>query len=115
MNVRFYMDVHIPQAITDALRRRGIDVLRAAEDGAHELPDDELLERATELGRVLVTQDIRFKVLAHSWQEIGRPFAGLIFGHQLHGTIGAYVEDLSIVALASDAEEWMNMVDHIPY
>jgi hypothetical protein len=37
------MDVHVPQAITDQLRRRGIDVLTAYEDGATTLPDDELL------------------------------------------------------------------------
>ena len=41
------MDVHIPQAITEQLRRRGVDVLTAIEDDATELPDDELLERAT--------------------------------------------------------------------
>ena len=42
------MDVHIPQAITEQLRRRGVDVLTAIEDGATELPDEELLERATQ-------------------------------------------------------------------
>jgi predicted nuclease of predicted toxin-antitoxin system len=63
------MDVHVPQAITDQLRRRGIDVLTAIEDGADELPDDELLERVRLLERVLFTQDIRFKAMAQSWQH----------------------------------------------
>jgi len=30
--IALYMDVHIPQAITDQLRRRGVDVLAAFED-----------------------------------------------------------------------------------
>jgi hypothetical protein len=48
------MDVHIRRAVTSALRLRSIDVLTAQEDGAAEFNDDRLLERATELGRVLV-------------------------------------------------------------
>ncbi len=90
MAVQLYMDVHIPKAITDQLRRRGIDVLTAIEDGSDELPDDQLLERVYLLGRVLFTQDIRFKALAENWQRQSKPFAGLIFGHQLGGTIGHY-------------------------
>ena len=58
------MDVHVPQPITDQLRRRGVDVLTAIEDDWAERDDDELLERACELGRVIITQDIRFKALA---------------------------------------------------
>ncbi len=34
MAVGLYMDVHVPQAITDQLRRRGVDVLTAIEDAA---------------------------------------------------------------------------------
>ena len=40
-------------AITSGLRRRGIDVLSAYEDGAHELEDVALLDRAGKLSRVL--------------------------------------------------------------
>jgi predicted nuclease of predicted toxin-antitoxin system len=61
------MDVHVPQAITDQLRRRGIDVLTAIEDSSAELADEALLEHASSLGRVLFTQDIRFKALAEDW------------------------------------------------
>jgi hypothetical protein len=45
MPVALYMDVHIPQAITDQLRRRGVDVVTAIEDDHADVPDDELLER----------------------------------------------------------------------
>ncbi len=108
------MDVHIPQAITDQLRRRGVDVLTAIEDGAATLDDDELLERALVLGRVLFTQDIRFKALAEDWQRQGRHFAGLLFGHQLRGTIGQFVRDLELIAQASEPDEWLNTVEHLP-
>jgi Domain of unknown function (DUF5615) len=114
VSVVLYMDVHIPQAITEQLRRRGVDVLTAHEDSAATLPDDELLERARVLGRVIFTQDIRFKALAEDWQRQGRPFAGLIFGHQLRGTIGQYVRDLELIASGSEPEEWLNTIEHLP-
>lgn len=109
------MDVHIPQAITEQLHRRDVDVLTAIEDGTTELPDDELVERATQLGRVLFTHDILFKAMAQDWQRQEQQFAGLIFGHQLGGTIGQFVKDLEVIALASDSEEWMNAVEYIPF
>lgn len=40
------MDVHVPQAITDQLRRRGVDVLTAIENSSAELTYEVLLERA---------------------------------------------------------------------
>ncbi len=67
MSVAIYMDVHVPQAITDQLRRREVDVLTAIEDGCAELPDDELLKRTHSLVRLMFTQDIRFKALAEDW------------------------------------------------
>ncbi|MCW6053886.1 DUF5615 family PIN-like protein [Lyngbya sp. CCAP 1446/10] len=115
MAISLYMDVHIPQAITEQLRRRGVDVLSAIEDGAIELPDDQLLERTTQLGRVLFTQNIGFRAMAHDWQRQQKQFAGLIFGHQLGGTIGQFVKDLELIALASESDEWMNAVEYIPF
>ena len=108
------MDVHVPQSITDQLRRRGVDVLTAIEDGWAERDDAELLEHAYELGRVVFTQDIRFKALAEGWQRHGRPFAGLVFGHQLGGTIGQFVRDLELIGTASDPREWVSVVEHLP-
>src|SRR5216683_1668953 len=102
MAVMLYMDVHVPQPIPDQLRRRGVDVLTVIENDNAEKDDDELLERARALGRAVFTQDIRFKALAEDWQRGGRPFAGLLFGHQLGGTIGQFVKDLELIAQASE-------------
>ena len=109
------MDVHVPRPITDQLRRRGIDALTAFEDGSAELEDGELLERACALGRVLFTQDIRFKALAEEWQRTSHPFLGLIFGHQLHGTIGQFVRDLDLIANATEYTEWSSTIEQIPF
>ncbi|MBE9080153.1 DUF5615 family PIN-like protein [Romeria aff. gracilis LEGE 07310] len=76
MPIALYMDVHVPQAITAQLRRRNVDVLAAIEDETNLLPDDQLLERAAQLNRVLFTQDIGFRAMAESWQkEYSRTYA----------------------------------------
>ena len=90
MPVLLYFDVHVPRAIRDQLRRKGVDVLTAQEDGAATLADEELLERSTSLGRVLFTHDIRFKALAEDWQQQGKSFAGLVYGHQSSALVGKY-------------------------
>jgi len=115
MATRLYMDVHVPQSITDQLRRRGVDVTTAIDDGFQEAPDDQLLERASQLGSVIFTQDIGFRAMAQTWQRQGRSFAGLLFGHQLGGTIGQYVRDLELIAKASEPEEWVNVVEWLPF
>ena len=54
------MDQHVPRAISVGLRLRGVDVVTAFEDGASEMNDSELLNRASELGRVLFTRTMTF-------------------------------------------------------
>jgi hypothetical protein len=115
MPVRLYMDVHVPRAIADQLRRRGVDVITAIEDHAERFQDDILLDRARVLGCVLFTQDIRFKALAEEWQRQGRRFAGVAFAHPLRATIGELVTDLELIALASEPEEWLGTVEYLPF
>jgi predicted nuclease of predicted toxin-antitoxin system len=76
-----YMDVHVPSAITEGLRRRGIDVLTSQDDGTREASDEILLTRATGFDRLLFTQDEDFLTLAPSWQSSGRSFTGIAFAH----------------------------------
>jgi len=115
MGVSLYLDVHVPRAIAVQLRRRNVDVLTAIEDGSDELTDEDLLERARILGRVLFTQDLRFKAMAQDWQRQGRSFAGLLFGHQRGATLGAYVTDLELVAKATESADWLDVVEHLPF
>ena len=115
MGVALYMDVHVPGPITQQLRRRGVDVLTAQEDGYERAADEQLLERTTARGRLIFTQDARFRVLAWNWQRQSREFAGLLFGPQLGGTIGQYVEDLELIAKASEPAQWRNVVQFLPF
>ena len=105
----------MPLAVTEGLRLRGVEVLTCHEDGTSDLDDAPLLERATELGRVLFSQDADLLVVANEWQESGRDFAGLFYGHQLQLTIGQAVRDLQIAAEILELSEIQNRVEYWPF
>ena len=87
MSVALFMDVHVPEAITGALRLRGIDVLTAREDGADRLSDSALLDRSSAQARVLFSQDADLLREASARQRTAVAFSGLIYAHQLNATI----------------------------
>ncbi len=101
MPLKLYMDHHVPRAITVGLRMRQVDVLTALEDRAHEMPDSALLDRATDLGRALFTQDDDLLVEAARRQQTGVPFASVIYAHQQEVSIGDCVEFLELIAMAA--------------
>ncbi|NLX96459.1 MAG: DUF5615 family PIN-like protein [Rhodopirellula sp.] len=78
MSAAVYMDHHVPVAITRGLRQQAVEVLAAEEDQGAEWEDDRLLERATNLGRIVFTQDEDFLGIAHQWQNSRRDFAGIV-------------------------------------
>ena len=114
MSLKFYLDHHVPAAITDGLRRRGVDVLTAYEDGTAELDDPDLLSRTTQLGRVLFSQDRDLLVLADQWLQASRSFGGLVYAHQLSVTIGEAVRDLTLIAQVLEPKDMQNHVEFIP-
>ena len=114
MSVAFYLDHHIDSAIRDGLRRRGVDVLTVHEDERSTASDDEILERAGELNRVVFTQDSDFLVLANSWQEANREFNGVIYVHQTNITVGRAIDDLLLIAEVCDSKDLWNRVEFIP-
>ncbi len=62
--IKFYFDEHVPQAVADGLRRRGVDVLIVQAAGRSGLPDDEQLVFAFQQRRVLMTMDSDYLILA---------------------------------------------------
>lgn len=108
------MDVHVRRAVTAGLRLRSVDVLTAQEDGAAEFDDDQLLQRATELKRVLVSQDEdRLREGAKRLAE-HRDFSGIIYAHQLRITVGQMVDDLELIASATSKDEWRGRIEYLP-
>ena len=108
------MDEHVKRAVTVGLRLRGVDVLTAQEDQREGIDDDQLLDRATELGRVLFTQDDDLLAVAKQRQVEGISFGGVVYAHQLNITIGECVRDLELVAEATEPGELADQVLYFP-
>lgn len=108
------MDVHVRRAVTDGLRLRGVEVLTAQQDGASQLGDPDLLDRAASLGRLLFTQDEDLLREAKRRQQAGENLAGVVYAHQLNITIGECIADLVLIAESSDLHQWMNRVIFLP-
>lgn len=108
------MDVHVPLAITRGLRRRGVEVLTSQKDGTTELPDDQLLNRASQLGRILFSRDQDLLVEAVGRMRKGQSFATVVFARQLEVSIGQCIADLEIIAKSAAPEEAMNQVVYLP-
>jgi hypothetical protein len=108
------MDVHVRRSVTTALRLRSIDVLTAQEDGSAELADEVLLRRATELRRVLVSQDEDLLREGAKWSKERKEFCGIIYAHQLCITIGQMVDDLELIARATSQDEWWGRIEYLP-
>lgn len=114
MTVVLYMDEHVHRAITAGLRLRGVDVLTAQDDGRRHVPDDVLMDRASDLLRVLFSQDEDLLAEATRRQREGIPFSGVVYGHQLSVTIGTCVRDLHLIAKAASPEDLANRVEYLP-
>ncbi|HAX77750.1 MAG TPA: hypothetical protein DCY88_18410 [Cyanobacteria bacterium UBA11372] len=114
MSVAFYMDENVPRAVTNGLRLKGVDVLTAQEDNREGTPDPILLDRATELQRVMFTQDEDFLVIAQLRQEEGINFGDVIYIHNQRLFIGSCVEDLEIIAKVYEPEDLANQVLYLP-
>lgn len=114
MSVALYMDVHVPRQITRGLRRRGVDVLTAQEDGTAAWDDPALLDRAMELNRVLFSQDEDLLVEAAVRQRRGTFFPGVIYAPQLELSIGQAVEDLELLAKAGTPNDFASRVVYLP-
>jgi hypothetical protein len=108
------MDVHVHGAITRGLRARAVDVLTAQDDGAGELSDAALLDRAKLTGRALVTHDDDFLKEAARRQRCGEAFAGVIYAHPQGVTIGQCIRDLELIAKVADPEDLANRVEYLP-
>jgi hypothetical protein len=114
MPISLYMDHHIPKAITTGLRLRHVDVLTADEDGAAQLSDPELLDRATELGLVLFSQDDDLLAEANRRQTVGITFGGVDYARQVRVPIGICVLDLELITMTADPGDLTDTVLFLP-
>lgn len=76
-----YLDVHVPLAIAEQLRRRGVDVVHAIEEGTHRLADDaSVLPEGSTGSRALVDSWLTGLRLLHELDDTGINGRGGLLG-----------------------------------
>jgi hypothetical protein len=66
------------------------------------------------LARAVFTQDGDFLREGAERQLAGRPFAGIVYAHQIEVTIGQCLHDLEIIAKAGETSDLENRIIFLP-
>jgi len=114
LTIALYFDEHVPRAVAHGLRLRGVDVITVQDDDRRGIADHLLLDRATELGRPLFSQDEDPLVEAQLRQKAGTHFSGVIYAPQARVTIGICVRDLHLIAEVMKPQELSDRVEFLP-
>ena len=114
MTLAYYFDEHVPWAITHGVRTAGIEVLRVQDDSLRGVEDEPLLQRATDLGRVLFTQDDDFLAISAEWLRTGRTFPGIVYVHQDRLSYRERIAELIRLSREFSAEQMVNQVVYLP-
>ncbi|NJR62439.1 MAG: DUF5615 family PIN-like protein [Cyanobacteria bacterium CRU_2_1] len=115
MKIRFQADADLNQIIVKACQRveSEMDFQIAADAGLISLSDPEVLAIATELERVLVTHDRKTMPLHFAERLVDASSSGVIVVPQSM-SIRAIVDDLVLIWVASEAEEWIDRIRVLP-
>lgn len=115
MKIRFQADADLNQIIVKASRRAvpEMDFQTAAEAELIGVSDPEVLATADQLGRVLVTHDRRTIPEYFAERLATTSSSGVIVVPQSMA-VRAVVDDLILIWLASEAEEWINRIRVLP-
>jgi hypothetical protein len=115
MKIQFLADENLRRAIVLGLRRRepSANFMQAYEAGAVGKDDPTVLQIAAELNRILVSHDVR---------TLPQHFGKFIARHTSPGVIlipqklplSITIEQLELIWLASETEEWVNQFRFLP-
>ncbi|MEM6517820.1 MAG: DUF5615 family PIN-like protein [Cyanobacteria bacterium P01_C01_bin.70] len=114
MSLALYMDENVHGAITNGLRQHRVNVLTVREDNRSGVSDPDVLDRATELQRVLFSQDDDLLAEAKRRQTMAIAFPGVVFAQQSRASIGTCIRDLELIATLGKRSEFENQVQFLP-
>lgn len=114
--VRLFVDHDFNENILLGLLQRApdLDAVTARDVGMSRSPDPDLLARASQEGRLIITHDQR-TMPTHVANRIiaGESIAGVVIVPQ-DLPIGRAIDDLEIIVKCSSADEWINIIRRLP-
>lgn len=113
--LRLATDENFDHDVVRGLRRRlpALDLVSAQHAGLAGAADPDVLEWAAREGRVLLTQDFE-TMIGYAWARVrtGLPMPGVVAVRQ-GIAIGHAIEELEVIAGASEPGEWEGQVRFI--
>jgi hypothetical protein len=113
---RFLADENIDQDLILGLKRRidGIDIVRVHDVGLRTSDDPTVLQWAADEGRVLISRDIKtIPNFAHERVATGLVMPGVLVLPP-GVSMAVAISDLSVIAGATEADEWADRVVYLP-
>jgi predicted nuclease of predicted toxin-antitoxin system len=109
---KFIADEDQGKAIVDGCKLREVDIITAREAGTLGLSDGEVLQKADEMRRVLVTHDCN-TMIAHFFRSsrFGESPGLVVITQETPARIA--IEALVTISEASDLEEWRARVQFV--
>jgi predicted nuclease of predicted toxin-antitoxin system len=103
------------RVVRGLLRRRpDLDLVRVQDIGLRQASDPDILERAAQAGRVLLTHDVStMRAFAYRRVELGERMPGVVVVPQTLATAHA-IEDLLLLAEGSDENEYEGQILFLP-
>lgn len=89
-----YADEHVASGLVQALRQRGMDVVRVQDHGREQADDADLLDQALADERVMLTNDTDFLTLAAARAARQQRFAPIFFWPQQRRSIGQLIRSI---------------------
>jgi predicted nuclease of predicted toxin-antitoxin system len=111
--LRLYADECVNARIVEGLRRRGVDVVTAADQSLLSASDEQHVERATALGRTVVTSDRDFIAIVKGVLTREGSFPVIIF-IQPRSALGEAVRRIAEAAKVLDPADIENGIEWIP-
>lgn len=119
MNVRFLLDEHVDPVMVAKCRQAsaGIDIVHVGDPGAPPFGtlDPDLLRYCESEHRMLLTRD--YSTMPGHIQDhlaTGHHHWGVLYLRRGHG-LDEYVHEVQLIAEASQAHEWQDVQDWIPF
>lgn len=95
-------------------RQPDLDILRVQDAGLAGRDDEEVLAWAASEGRILITHDVTtMKQTAYDRIAAGLPMPG-VFEISQNVPIGRAIDEILLLVLFSDREEWQGQVRFLP-
>jgi predicted nuclease of predicted toxin-antitoxin system len=107
--ILYHLDEHVPRPVADGLRCRGIDAATTVEAGLLSATDEAHLAHARAQGRVIVTCDRDFLVLASR----GLSHAGIVYYAYGRYPVGEVIRRLVRLWEQHSAEDMINRVEFL--